>query len=421
MRNVYTLSPEAASPLSHGLLIALLTLLTALGQFGSNIFLPGLPALAGELHVSPTQAVGSFGLYLASFGCAQLLAGPLADRRGRRTVALWGILIFVLGACASALAPSLPALLLARFVQGIGAAFTVVAARASARDNFEGAELARVMATITIAFAAVPAFAPLLGGVLTQYVGWRSTLWVSALAGVVVGWLVWRYMPLSHRPLAASKQSPSSHHTGAVYAQLLRDFAFLRYAMVGALAIGAMSAFFGVSPRLFLDVLKVSPLEYGLYPPIAVCGFVLGGLLTRRMSGRWQADALLRAGAAIQLAGIAMLLLPATMGLLSIWQINTGMVVFVSGLGVLMPVSMAAAMSTQNSHAGQTAALIGFVQMLFGSAGALLGSALMDQWPHLGMQLSMFAFSLANLFWIFGNRVFKVSRRKVHCQAVEKR
>jgi MFS transporter, DHA1 family, multidrug resistance protein len=149
---------------------------------------------------------------------------------------------------------------------------------ASARDYFEGAALARVLSTITIAIALVPAFAPLLGGVLTQYAGWCSTLWVSALAGLIVWLLTWRFMRHAYIPL--SHVSPTSAWT--IYLQLMKDAAFRRHALVGAFAIGAMSAFFGVSPRLFLDVLHVSPVEYGLYPPIAVSGFVLGGVLTRR-------------------------------------------------------------------------------------------------------------------------------------------
>lgn len=401
-----------ASTANMGLLIALLTALTALGQFGSNIFLPGLPALASEFQVSPTQAVWSYGLYLVSFGLAQLFAGPLTDRIGRRTPALWGALIFVVGACASALAPSLTALLLARLLQGIGAAFTVVVARASARDEFEGAALARVLATITIAFALVPAFAPLLGGVLTQYAGWRSTMWVAALTGLAVWMLAWRIMARVRKPAthaahvahveqAANAASTLAHSALAVYWQRLQDKSFRRYMIVGALAIGAMSAFFGVSPRLFLDVLHVSPVEYGMYPPIAVTGFVLGGILTRKLSGHWQTDTLLRLGAAIQLTGIAILLVPAATGYLSIWQINVGMVVFVSGLGVLMPVSMAAALSSQSQHAGQAAALIGFTQMLFGAAGTVLGSTLMDQWPNIGMQLSMGVFAIINFGWVF--------------------
>jgi MFS transporter, DHA1 family, multidrug resistance protein len=392
-------STSTTSKESDGVLIGLLTALTALGQFGSNIFLPGLPTLARELQATSTQAAWSYGLYLASFGVVQLLAGPWSDRWGRRPLALAGTLMFALGACASALAPSLLTLLFSRLLQGAGAAFTVVVARASTRDHFDGAALARVLATITIAFAVVPAFAPLLGGVLTQYAGWRSTLWVSALAGVAVGLFAWRRMQRT----AAGAATPPQNAFGA-YLQLMSAAAYRHYAIVGALAIGAMSAFFGVSPRLFLDVLQVSPVEYGFYPPIAVSGFVLGGLITRKLSGRVHADVLLRIGVAIQLLGGAVLLFPAMVGWLSVWQINAGMVIFVSGLGLLMPVSMAAAMSEQGQRAGQAAALIGFTQMLLGALGAMLGSLLMDSFPNIGMQLIMLTFVFANACWIFAKR-----------------
>jgi MFS transporter, DHA1 family, multidrug resistance protein len=400
MNKINTTLATPSTRSNHGLLIALLASLSALGQFGSNVFLPGLPMLTQELQVSPSKAVLSYSLYLVCFGCTQLLAGPAADQWGRRPVALWGALIFVLGAIASAIAPSLPILLLARCLQGFGAAFTVVAARAYARDCFEGVALVRVMATMTIAFAAVPAFAPMLGGILAQYIGWRSTLWSSAVLGVAIGLMTWRYLHSPFSVDSAQAAQRSSRPVQIVYLPLLRNQAFLYHVIVGALATGAISAFFGTSPRLFMDVLKITPIEYGLYPPIAVFGFVLGGLLTRKLSGQRPTNTLLRAGVITQMAGIAVLLIPATFGLLHVWQINIGMVVFVTGLGVLMPVSMAQAMSAQSSHSGQAAALIGFAQMLLGALGTQIASALMDHWPALGMQLSMALFVLANFAWI---------------------
>jgi MFS transporter, DHA1 family, multidrug resistance protein len=389
-------SSAATTKREHDIsLIGLLTALTALGQFGGNVLLPGMPALTHELQVTATQAAWSYGLYLASFGILQLLAGSWSDRWGRYPLALMGTFIFALGACASALSPSLPTLLSSRIVQGMGAAFTVVAARATARDHFEGAALARVLATITIAFAVVPAFAPLLGGVLTHYVGWRSTLWVSALVGVIVFLLTCRGMQ------DTEIRTTSSERPFVGYLNLLRVHAFRHYTVVGALAIGGMSAFFGLSPRLFLDVLRVSPVEYGFYPPIAVSGFVLGGIIVRKLSGLVHADVLLRIGVATQLFGSAVLLIPAMFGGLSVWQTNSGMVIFVSGLGLLMPVSVAAAMSEQGQRAGQAAALIGFTQMLMGALGAMLGSVIIDLLPVTGMQLTMAAFVVVNACWIY--------------------
>jgi MFS transporter, DHA1 family, multidrug resistance protein len=218
--------------------VLLLTALTALGQFGSNVFLPGLPALTQELRSTGSIAAQAYTVYLLVFGAGQLLMGPLSDRWGRRSVGVVSTLLFIAGAAVCAVAPSMGTLLLGRALQGLGAAGAIVVGRASARDHFHGTELMRVMATMTIAFAAVPGFAPLLGGVLTQWLGWRSTLWAAALAGVALaGWVLVKLPPGARQPLSLAR-------TVAVYAQTLRDPGFLVPALIGAGAIGAMSAFF---------------------------------------------------------------------------------------------------------------------------------------------------------------------------------
>ena len=369
--------------------VLLLTALTALGQFGSNVFLPGLPALTQELRSTGSIAAQAYTVYLLVFGAGQLLMGPLSDLWGRRSVGVVSSLLFIAGAVVCALAPSMNTLLLGRALQGLGAAGAIVVGRASARDHFQGAALMHVMATMTIAFAAIPGFAPLLGGALTQWLGWRSTLWAAAMAGAALaGWALVKLPPGARQPLSLSR-------IVAVYAQTLRDRGFLLPALIGAGAIGAISAFFGASPRLFIDTLGVSPLQYGLYPPVAVAGFVVGGVLVGRLGAGWGTLGTLVRGIVFQLAGLLVLIVPVLMGVLQPWVLNLGMVGFVTGLGLVLPVATAAAMSSTSSNAGQTAALIGLLQMGFGAVGNSLANAALNVWPRLGMQAVMAGFTLA--------------------------
>lgn len=385
----------ASAPAARLSFVLLLTALTALGQFGSNVFLPGLPALTQELRSTGSTSAQAYTVYLLFFGAGQLLMGPLSDRWGRRSVGFVSALLFIAGSAVCALAPSMGTLLLGRALQGMGAAGAIVVGRASARDHFEGPELMRLMATMTIAFAAVPGFAPLLGGVLTQGLGWRSTLWAAALAGAALaGWVLLKLPPGAQQPL-------SLHRTAAVYVQTLRDRRFLLPALVGAGAIGAMSAFFGASPRLFIDTLGVSPLEYGLYPPVAVAGFVVGGVLVGRLGAGWGTSGTMVRGVLFQLVGLCVLIGPVLLGVLQPWVLNLGMVAFVTGLGLVLPVATAAAMSSTVSNAGQTAALIGLLQMGFGAAGNSLANAALDAWPWVGMQMVMAGFTLAVALFVW--------------------
>jgi DHA1 family bicyclomycin/chloramphenicol resistance-like MFS transporter len=173
--------PPAAKLSATGGTIALLTALAALGQFASNVYAPSLPSVASDLQTSAAGVQLTLAVFLAAFAAAQLVYGPLSDRWGRRPIVLAGLAVFLVGTLACAVATDLAGLLGARVVQATGAAAGVVVSRAATRDAFDGPELTRALATVTIAFAAVPGLTPLLGGVIEQIGSsrgaWRRAGW----------------------------------------------------------------------------------------------------------------------------------------------------------------------------------------------------------------------------------------------------
>lgn len=380
------------NPTPQGAFIALLALLGVLGQFGSNVFLPGLPQIATDYQVSANAASATYSVFLAVFGIGQLLAGPLTDRLGRRPMALHSTLLFTLASIACAMAPSLTALIIARVFQGLGAAGAIVASRTVARDSYEGPALVKVITVIMMAFALVPGLAPLLGGAFTAALGWRATLWACVLLGVVT-WL-WARSRLAEtlRPETLGREGVFE-----AYALVLRNGRFVRMVLIAGIAFGGLLAFFGAAPRLYMLTLGVSPMEFGFYPPMALLGFFIGAILLRKTSDRHGIRTLLTAGVLVQLLACLVMLVPALAGGLNKWIVNAGFTLFVVGLGLLSPLASATAMNAQQTFVGQASALMGFMQMVAGAIGAALGNVLCNLLPDQGMQWSMLLLAVINL------------------------
>lgn len=375
--------------------VLLLAAMAAVGQFASNVYTPSLPAVAAELGVTSAAAQLTFAVFLATFAVAQLIYGPLADRFGRRPVLFSGLALFVIGTIGCAVAPTLEALIAARIVQAFGAAAGLVVSRAATRDSFEGPELAKTLAAVTIAFALVPGLTPLLGGVVQSLAGWRMIFWITLAAGIAV--TVWSASKLPET-LHNRSEPLSARRVASGYAIILQDRVFRGYALTAGLVFGAMSAFFAASPELFIGHLGVGPAEYGLYPPLAVSGFIIGGIVTRRLAGKVAPRRIAATGLAIMtVALITMTALP-LLGLIHKHAFNAAMVLNVTGLGVFLPTAIAGALQRFPDRAGAAAAVQGFLQMSGGALGAFAVGFVQVGLPILAMPLTMLASLL--LAWI---------------------
>jgi hypothetical protein len=121
-----------------------LGLLSAVGPFAIDMYLPALPAIAADLHASTAATQMTLIAFFVSFGLCQIVYGPLSDVYGRKIPLYGGLTLFILGAIGCALSPTIGWLIAFRFLQGIGAAMGVIP-RAIIRDLHTGAEATRLM------------------------------------------------------------------------------------------------------------------------------------------------------------------------------------------------------------------------------------------------------------------------------------
>lgn len=360
-------------PLGPGALLALLTALSAFGMLATNLYLPSLPSLARTLGTDARGAQATLSVFLAGFAVAQLIAGPLSDRYGRRPVLLAGAALYAAASALCGMAQSLDAMLAFRVVQAIGACAGTVLVRAILRDLYQGPALTRAFAIITTFMAAAPGFSPLIGGVIETGWGWRANFIAIAVFAALAGLAAWRWIGETNRhPISGLSPAAMARD----YLLLLVRPAFIGPAAAVALALGGLFAYFAATPALFVGQLGLTPAQFGLIPAGTVPAVFLGGALApglaRRLGERtaiFLALALMMAGGALmtvlfmtQPPGLVMAIAP--------------FVLFLLGLGLVNPLATAAAVRPFPHHAGTASALIGFLQMAAGTLTTLTSTLL---------------------------------------------
>jgi DHA1 family bicyclomycin/chloramphenicol resistance-like MFS transporter len=176
------------SPFARNALV--LGLLSAIGPFAIDMYLPALPSIAGDLKASTAATQMTLMAFFMAFGVCQIVYGPLSDMIGRKPPLYFGLVVFGLGSVGCALAPSVEWLIAFRVLQGIGASAVMVIPRAIIRDLHTGVEAARLMALVMLVFSVAPILAPLTGSALIVPFGWRAVFVavtiVSALTFLLV-------------------------------------------------------------------------------------------------------------------------------------------------------------------------------------------------------------------------------------------
>ena len=341
-------------------LILLLGFITALAPLSVDMYLPALPALAEAFSSEAGRVQLSLASFFLGFAIGQPFYGPIADRFGRKRPLYVGLLLFSAASLGCALATSINTLIFLRFFQALGACSGQVIARAIVRDLFEPHETVDVFSTLMLVIGLAPMLAPLVGGQVLTWLGWRAIFWVLMSLGCVG--LLATAAGLPETGAAGRTKSLSLGRSLRVYRDLLRDRGFVGYALTGGLGMAGMFAYIAGSPFAFIEIFGLSANGFAVFFGGNALGFVLVAQLNIRLVRRFKTDAVIRAVLMIQaIAGI--LLFAGTMaGILGLYGTGVLLFVYVASIGCLFPNTTAMAMAFQREHSGSASALLGTMQ-----------------------------------------------------------
>ncbi|PZW45904.1 DHA1 family bicyclomycin/chloramphenicol resistance-like MFS transporter [Humitalea rosea] len=385
------------TPVRHApYLTLLLGALAALPPLAIDMGLPAHGAIAVALGVAEPRIGLTLSLFMVGFACAQLVAGPISDRFGRRPMLLAGTALFALAGLGCAFAASLPGLLALRAVQGAGAGAAVVMVFASVRDLFEGAEARMRLSSVAMVLSIAPVVAPAIGAQVLAGFGWRAVFGVLALAGgglcLGVG-LGFRESHTRRDPTALEPARLKANHL-----LWLRHRTSPLFALINAFCFGGLFAWVAASPLVLMGIYGVSGTVYGALFAITALGIMAGSATNRMLAKRGVPGAVaLRAGLFLSATACCGVLVLTLFGQPPLALLMPLLVANCCSLGLVSSNATAAALQPFGAMAGVAAALGGSIQMLGGAVAGGMSTALIGIVGLPGLGAMMAAASLTAL------------------------
>lgn len=338
----------------------LLAFLTMIGPLSTDIFLPSMPSMALIFHTTPAAIQATLTSYFIGFALAQLLYGPISDRIGRRPVLLGGLVAYTVASFICVVAPTVDALIAARFLQAVAAAAPVILARTIVRDIHAGVRAGHLLAVMASIMGVVPILAPAVGGFLEAHFGWHSTFWVMTAAGVGATAIVTVALP---ETLRARGEVLSVASILRSYVIVAASPVFRACAAFVCFAYAGLILYVGVSSFIVQGHYGLSPVAYGFTFAMGAAAFIVGTYLGRVVARRNSLNYAIGVGAAFLAVGGALLPLGVGFGPGNIAEFVVPVAIFSTGIGIVLPQSLAAALTPFPERAGAASSLLGFLQM----------------------------------------------------------
>lgn len=380
-------------------MILILGMLSAIGPFSIDMYLPGFPAIANDLHTT----VGKVSLSLSSFfiGIAfgQLLYGPLLDRFGRKKPLYIGLSLYLIASIGCALSTSVNALIILRLFQAIGGCAGMVAARAMVRDLFPVNENAKIFSMLMLVIGVSPIIAPTLGGYVTAAFGWHYIFIILTIMSAFILAAVHFTLPESRRPDLTKSLLPAPILKG--FLAVFKNAQFYTYAFTGAISAAGLYAYISGSPHVFMELYHVSEKQYGwIFAGIAM-GLIICSQLNSLLLKNYKSEQIIPVALLCQSLAGGALFFGTLFHLLGLYSTIFFILIFLSCQGFTFPNSSALSMAPFSRNAGTASALMGFIQLAIGAVTSAIVSLLTNSTalPMTGVMAACATTSFIVVLW----------------------
>ncbi len=357
-------------------IILILGLLTAIGPFSIDMYLPAFPDIAKGLNTSVSKVMLSLSSFFIGISAGQLIYGPLLERFGRKKPLYAGLIIYLLASIGCAMATTVDALILFRLLQALGGCAGMVAARAMVRDIFEVKENAKIFSLLMLVVAVSPILAPTLGGYITAAFGWRYVFAMLIVVAIIIIIGVYYLLPESRKPDPKFSLKPGSIIN--IFSGIIRHPQFYTYALTGAISSAGLYAYISGSPHVFMELFEVSEQQYGWIFALIAMGLIGASQINTVLLKNYRSEQIIKMALGFQsMIGIILALITYA-GWGDLFVTIFLIFIFLGCQGFIFPNSSALSLAPFGQNAGSASALLGAVQMFIGAGVSALVSFLQN-------------------------------------------
>lgn len=355
-------------------LILILGLLTAFDPLSIDMYLPAFPEIQKTFGVGYSTVELSLTSFFIGLAFGQLIYGPLSDRYGRKKPLAIGMTLYLLASLGCAFAPSIQVLIALRMVQAVGGCAGMVISRAMVRDLFDKRRSAQIFSLLMLVMGLAPILAPLIGGYLAKYLGWRTIFGLLGLLSLLVSIAAQIFLPETHTGVRHPLTFRSMLRT---YGRLLGDRRFMGFSLSAGAVRAGMFAYITGSPFVFITLFGIKPENFGWIFGTNAFGLIAAAQINSYLLSRYSVESIL--GTAILAAGLASTALWMAAILAPLfWAVLIPLFIFIMTLGLIGPNSAAGALAHQGAQAGAASALMGTLQWMIAAGAGLLVSRFHD-------------------------------------------
>ena len=393
--------PAALSRRTYILYVVILGLLTTIGPFSIDMYLPGFDDIARSLGTTPARVALSLSSYFIGISAGQLLYGPLLDRYGRKRPLYVGLAVYIIATLICMQAKDIDTLIVLRFIQAVGSCAAQVAAMAMVRDLFGAKESARVFSLLLLVIGLSPMIAPTVGGYVVVSFGWRTVFLILAVLCALITLLTIFFLPESYPPDKTFSLKPGPIIRN--FAAVLRIRQFVIYVLLEAFSFAGLFAYVSGSPILFMNIFHVDKRTYGWIFAFLSVAFIGLSQFNALLLKRFRGEKIIRVALTGQVLVSLVFLAGAAAGWYGLGMTIFFLFLFLAFMGFTYPNAAALALAPFDKNAGTASSFLGMLQLGVGALASIAVSAFMNRSSFPMVAIIAGTSVIAFLVMVYGN------------------